>query len=40
MWEYHTYNKVKFELLIPYLDEIEEKFGFEKFFKLSTKLSS
>lgn len=23
MWEYHTHNKVRFELLIPALDEIE-----------------
>jgi len=40
MREYHTHNKVWFELLIPALDEIEQRFGFDKFFKLSNKFST
>lgn len=35
MREYHTHNRVRFELLIPSLDHIErEEGGFMKFFKL------
>ena len=40
MREYHTHNKVRFELLIPALDEIEEKFKFDKFFKLNSRIST
>jgi len=38
MWEYHTHNKVRFELLIPALDELENLQSLDKFFKLSSKI--